>query len=768
MSASIRRLYEFNGFRLDAAERLLLREGTPVALAPKAFEMLVVLVTNSGRLLSKDELMQAVWADTVVEENNLDKTISALRKALSENETVNKLIETVRGHGYRFTAPVTEIAAEQNEIALGVAVNGSTQSLHHAADQPATVTSMTVSTPVLSLVSRRQSWRLSLWIKQHKGALLTIALLPLAIATSLRLPLFKGWSEEAPRELKVTRLTNGGDVNSATLSADGKYFVYAEHDGNMGRLWLRQVAGGQPLEIVPEAEQMIMGTTFSPDGQFIYYVRIDRREPQGALYRVPILGGPTAKLLTGIASPVTFSPDGRRLAFVRWTRGGEETHLLIAGSEGDNEQTVLMRSGSEHLGSYGPSWSPDGKEIACQLASVPTKVGDSSWSVIGVNVESGAFKILTAQQWEGCGRIAWLSDRRGLVMIGTRQGESRTTARDQVWYVSQPDGAVRRITTDLNRHYYHCLGVTQDGQSLLVLPYHRTSQIWSVKMNGQVGQARYDARTAAQLTTGTSDGPAGLVSLSLDDGGRVVYVTRTGDHVDLWQMNVDGSQPKQLTTDPPFLEEVTAPPDGRYFVFASNRAGASHLFRVDRDGTNLRQLTQGESNEVDSDCSPDGHWIVYASLPIVPNKIEKYQLWKIPANGGAPIRMTESGALTPRFSPDGKWISYLTYQGDPARYKVMVISADGGAPVKTFDVLDQAVLNVGCRWTPEGQALTYIVTNKSVSNIWAQPLDGGAPYPLTNFNSGMIYNYAFTRDGQHLFLARGYPIRDVLLIKNFR
>lgn len=765
MSAAIRCLYEFDGFRLDPAERLLLHAGTPVALAPKAFEMLVVLVTNSGRLLSKDELMQAVWADTVVEENNLDKTISALRKALSENETVNKLIETVRGHGYRFTAPVTKIEAEQNEIALGVAVNDYTQSPHHTADRSATVTSMTASTPVLLPVNGWQGRRLSLWIKQHKGMLLTFAILPLVIATSLQLPLFKSQPEESARELKVTRLTNGGDVNSATLSADGKYFVYAEHDGNMGRLWLRQVTGGQPLEIVPEAEQVIVGTTFSPDGQFVYYVRIDPREPQGALYRVPVLGGPVTKLLTGIASPITFAPDGRRLAFVRWTRGGEETSLVIAGSEGGNEQTVLMRSGSERLGNSGPAWSPDGKEIACQLASVPTKVGDSSWSVIGVNVESRAFKLLTAQQWEGCGRIAWLSDGRGLVMIGTRQGESRTTARDQVWYVSQPDGAVRRITTDLNRHYYQCLGVPQDGQSLLVLPYHRTSQIWSVKINGQGGKARYDARTAAQLTTGTSDGSAGLASL---EGGRVVYVARTVDHVDLWQMAVDGGQPKQLTTDPSFLEELTAPPDGRYFVFASNRAGPSHLFRVDRDGTNLRQLTQGESIEFDSDCSLDGHWIVYASLPILPDKIEKSQLWKIPAEGGAPIRLTDSGAMTPRFSPDGKWISYLTYEGDPAGYKLGVISSDGGAPVKTFDALDQAVLNVGSRWTPDGQALTYIVTNKFVSNLWAQPLSGGAPYPLTNFSSGVIYNYAFARDGQRLFLARGYPLRDVSLIQNFR
>lgn len=91
MSAANRRLYEFNGFRLDPEERLLLHAGTPVALAPKTFETLVVLVQNSGRLLSKDELLQTVWADAVVEENNLTKTISALRKALGETDAEHKL-----------------------------------------------------------------------------------------------------------------------------------------------------------------------------------------------------------------------------------------------------------------------------------------------------------------------------------------------------------------------------------------------------------------------------------------------------------------------------------------------------------------------------------------------------------------------------------------------------------------------------------------------------------------------------------------------------
>jgi len=766
-------LYEFEGFRLNPAERLLAHNGAPVPLAPKAFEMLVVLVSNSGRLLTKDELMSAVWTDAVVEENNLDKTISALRKTFGEYGAERKLIETVRGHGYRFNATVTEIIAYQNNGAPQVIVaeqrDPSILSIisqpppsPHPDGVPMTVRASPPSTEGMrdkeSAVSR---WR-------RMSALGLAALLLLAAVVTLRVWSSKERRPDSPRGIKVTRLTNGGYIHNAVLSPDGKYFAYTEQDGAAARLWLRQVAGGQPITLVPEIERPILGLTFAPDGLAIYFVTIGRDDPQGALYRVPALGGTATKLLTGIVSPVTFAPDGRRLAFIRFEGRPEEksegNSLVVADITGGSERIVLTRSGLERFGMSGPSWSPSGKELACQLFSGLTKTSDDVWRIVGVDVESGAQRILTSQQWDAAGRIVWLRDGRGIVMIGTRRGEAVTTARDSVWFVSQPEGAIRRITTDLNRHFHVSLSVTDDGQSLLVIPFNRTSQIWSVEARGQAEKLRYDAHSAAQLTTGTGEGRGGIVSL---DDGPIVYVARTGDHVDLWRMNHDGSQQQQLTTAPPFLEEVSAPPDGSFFVFASNNAGYSHLFRVNREGANLRQLTSGESRESDSDCSPDGRWIVYASKSSLPGKIGEFKLWKIPAEGGAPVRLSDHEAQTPRFSPDGQWISYI-YPDATGKLQVAVMPADGGAPIKTFETPNSAELNVGCRWTPDGQGLVYIVKGKTFDNLWLQPLNGRAPQALTDFNSGEIYNYAFARNGRRLFLARGYSIRDVTLISDFR
>jgi DNA-binding winged helix-turn-helix (wHTH) protein len=106
MPLETQRFYSFQQFRVDAAKRLLFRGDRRIPVSPKVFDTLLVLVENSGRVVEKDELMRLVWPDTVVEENNLNQTISALRKALGEDPTQHRYIVTAPGRGYRFVGPV--------------------------------------------------------------------------------------------------------------------------------------------------------------------------------------------------------------------------------------------------------------------------------------------------------------------------------------------------------------------------------------------------------------------------------------------------------------------------------------------------------------------------------------------------------------------------------------------------------------------------------------------------------------------------------------
>src|SRR3954452_20624590 len=115
MSKSHKELYEFSRFSLDVSERLLRRDGKRLALPDKAFDTLCILVRRSGELVGKDKLMSEVWADSIVEENNLDQKISMLRQTLGERKGKEKFIETVRGHGYRFVPQVRPVISDRED-----------------------------------------------------------------------------------------------------------------------------------------------------------------------------------------------------------------------------------------------------------------------------------------------------------------------------------------------------------------------------------------------------------------------------------------------------------------------------------------------------------------------------------------------------------------------------------------------------------------------------------------------------------------------------
>src|SRR5436190_12473989 len=118
MSEQAKHFYEFGSFRVDAVERLLLREGEAVPLTPKLFDILLVLVSHSGHILEKDELLKAVWRDAVVEEGNLTRNISTLRKALQDDADNPLYIETVPWRGYRFVAGVREVGDGNDELVI--------------------------------------------------------------------------------------------------------------------------------------------------------------------------------------------------------------------------------------------------------------------------------------------------------------------------------------------------------------------------------------------------------------------------------------------------------------------------------------------------------------------------------------------------------------------------------------------------------------------------------------------------------------------------
>src|SRR5262249_43427581 len=142
-------------------------------------------------------------------------------------------------------------------------------------------------------------------------------------------------------------------------------------------------------------------------------------------------------------------------------------------------------------------------------------------------------------------------------------------------------------------------------------------------------------------------------------------------------------------------------------------------------------------------------------------------LWKVSIDGGQPTQLTHQTSVYPVVSPDGKLIACQYREEQAKRMIIAILPFNGGEPIKVFNEMPLPAWGL-LRWTPDGRALTYIVTKEGVSNIWLQPLDGGQPKQLTNFKEDQIFRLAWSRDSRDLAFDRGMTIKDIILLSDFR
>lgn len=591
-------------------------------------------------------------------------------------------------------------------------------------------------------------------ITKHKGMAITISVVVLLLLSGAIYSLYSFLSGPKPpsatpfQSTQMTRLTATGKAWDAAISPDGKYLVYAENDAGQQSLWVKQVATGSTVQIVPPDDSGYWGITFSNDSNYVYYVKSERKNSLNILYQVPSLGGVSKKLMEQVDSAVAFSPDGKRLAFIRDFLKRQETTLVLANSDGGGEQILATRKSPNYFWSDAAvriSWSPDGKTIACPGRN-QAKEGDFAagyyYDVVGVSVQDGSEKPLTLQKWARVQQVSWTADGNGLVMMAADEG----VAPSQLYYLSYPGGQTRRITNDLNN--YSDVTLTADSSTLAAVQRNRISNVWVAP--------KEDVSHARQITSGTLDGLGGL---AWTPDGRIVYRSDASGKSDIWIMDADGKNQKQLTREGQYSSRPSVTADGRYIVYASQRAGNVNVWRMDIDGNNEKQLTNGKTNS-NPFVSPDGRWVVYASWDH-----GNGTLWKVSIDGGTPVQMSGPTANLPVVSPDSKQIAcfYWDEQANPTR-GVMILPAEGGEPTKRFNIRSGRD-GFALAWATDGRSLLF---PRNTSNIWGQPVDGGAPVQLTDFQADQVFNFGYSLDGKWLAAARGRVTDDVVLIRDLK
>lgn len=713
--------YRFGQFELDSERRLLIKDGRSVTLYAKAFDLLCELVANGGEVVGKDHLLSRVWPEQFVEENNLSVHISALRKALGGN---GQVIATVSGRGYSFVAPVETVDDPRTEVVIEQRTIERITVEESASDPPQQLTS-----------GRRGGFG-------H--------LVPVAIAAGFLVLILGGyfWRERAGASFSssfagadVKQLTTSGKVQIAALSPDGKMFAYVVDEATRRSLWLGFVNGGNPLQLrTASADTEYFDLAFDPDSARLYFSCKDDKMIAPALSRMPVSGGVPEKIADGIDN-FSLSPDGQKIVYGR--REGEKDRLIVSSPDGANLREIASFRKAKSFVFDSISWSPDGKRLALSKVREDRPLRSD---LALVSIADGAIEILRDDSWREILKTAWLKDSSGIVVSAIKGDAWASIPKYNLFQVDLHSGKTKALTHDLSS-YVSSLNLPASGDAILTIVHRQLTNIWIAPADDLSG-----ARAITFSAFGKYDGYGGM---DFTPDGKILYTNSDTESAFLSQINADGSGSKPLTAPGHIDSVLSVSGDGRYVVFHSNRNnGDFDIWRMDVDGGNPKQLTFGGKN-YQPFLSADSHWVYYKSW-----EKDVGELRRVALDGGEPEILNDKETSWGSASPDGK---YLAASLITDKRRLAIFSAATHEIVRQFDLPRTATLFPGSHWTPDSQAVIF---RDAEFGYWRQNINGGEAQRLDGLPEEKLYNFAFSKDGKQFAFVRGQEIRDVVLIKN--
>ena len=587
--------------------------------------------------------------------------------------------------------------------------------------------------------------------KQHKGALIggiLVALLLIAAAGFGLYSLFANRSVTIPfQSFAITQITNSGKAVFAAISPDGKYVVSVVDENGKQSLWLRNVPTGSNTQILEADAFPIRSSGFSPDANYIFYRKAaDATQTVFVMYRMPVLGGTPQVLAHDVDQGPTFSPDGKRMAYMRANDPENGKYRILSSNLDGSDEKVLQIAPLPFPDNL--SWSPDGKRIAFISYSQSNAPGQIS----ALEIANGKEAPLTSFVDKTFTDLAWNPDGRGLLVVYLSSGSTN----QQIGFVSYPGGRFQSLTNDTRG--YQWLSISGDGKAMVSIQRQETDSVSLQPVTGK----------GAPTSISSLPNRAVIQGVNWNTQGDLIVTTTTS----ILRMSADGSRQASLLSDP--SETIYASSvcgrSGVILFAAHLREGktTTNIWRIEADGSRPKQLTSGKDEEFPL-CSPDGASFYYFDRAT-------FQTMKMAINGGSPELVKASvvpsgfmeGAVN--FSPDGRWMPEVADAADTATQsvaiKVAVIDVSAGSETPARYLNPRADISNGIGFTPDGKAVAYHIVENGVGNIWAQPIDGSPGRRLTNFTSDQIRTFQFSPDGKTLAVTRMHVVSDAVLLRD--
>lgn len=724
MSSQDNQLYEFGPYVIDARSRILLKDGTTVRLTPKAFDTLLVLVQHASQVVEKEQLLKEVWPDIFVEEGSLSHNIHSLRKALGDDSSEPRYIETIPKRGYRFVAPVKIVHADTAQVGLSALEGDALVIEKHTF---ARVTSDEFEETELPVDFKRAevparpgpSWPVvqtqaltsGVSIDRRKQRRTQAAVGVGVLAISLVAVFIYVYKTRAPVTLPpasrakstLVRLTHNSAIDSRPVwSPDGRSIAFSSNRDGMYEIYVMDADGSNAKRLTNNLADDV-NPTWSPDGHKILFDT--ERDGNGEIYVMDAGGGNQIRLTRNNAfdGTATWSPDGTLIAFASNRDTGPPYNpynldIYVMNADGSNVGRIV----DDPEYDVSPQWSPDGHKIVFVTGR------NGNFDVYEMNADGTEQRNLTSDNDKGDGAPVWSHDGNNIAF------SRRIDGKKQIFIMDADGGNLKRVTNNAADNELPCWS---PDSSKLVFQSDRDGnwEIYTISVDGEL----------AQLTDDAAD------DLSPDwspDGNRIAFSSNRNGKQHIYVMNADGSSLAQITNSPAEDTEPAWAPDGKRIVFSSLRDGNKEIYVMNADGTNPRRLT----NDPAVDSFP--RWSVDGRILFTSNRGGQTDIYVTDEEAGGNVaRLTTMGASRASWAPDGRKVAFVARSTEliGAAYwlQVYVIDADGSnlkmitrSPNSTFVP----------KWSADGASITFVVEYHGArANIFEIPAQGGTLKRLT-------------------------------------